>query len=81
VVRSEVIRRRLNKLDEYIDLLAAFQRYSLEGFLLLAIEAVLDMENHLIADEGLGVVNWYSDIPSKSPRSLRAYFAFSHQQS
>jgi len=30
----------------------------------LAIETVLDMGNHLIADENLGVVNHYSDIPT-----------------
>jgi uncharacterized protein YutE (UPF0331/DUF86 family) len=76
VVRSEVIRKRLNKLDDYISVLERLQRYSLEEFLAdperygsaerflhLAIEAVLDMGNHVIADDGLGVVNWYSDIP------------------
>lgn len=30
----------------------------------LAIEVVIDMGNHVIADLGLGVVNWYSDIPT-----------------
>jgi len=30
----------------------------------LAIEAVLDMGNHVIADSDMGIVNWYSDIPS-----------------
>ena len=76
MVRSEVIRKRLNKLDEYISVLRRLQRYSLdefladperygsaERFLHLAIEAVLDMGNHVVADDGLGVVNWYSDIP------------------
>jgi uncharacterized protein YutE (UPF0331/DUF86 family) len=29
----------------------------------LAIEALIDMGNHIIADSELGVVNWYSDIP------------------
>jgi uncharacterized protein YutE (UPF0331/DUF86 family) len=76
VVRAEVIRRRLNRLDEHIQVLTRLQRYSLEEFLAdperygsaerflhLAIEAVLDMGNHVVAEEGLGVVNWYSDIP------------------
>jgi len=30
----------------------------------LAIEALTDVGNHVIADLGLGVVNWYSDIPA-----------------
>lgn len=90
MVRSEVIRKRLNKLDEYISVLRRLQRYSLdefladperygsaERFLHLAIEAVLDMGNHVVADDGLGVVNWYSDIPkilaekSRLPSELR----------
>ena len=37
---------------------------SAERFLHLAIEAILDMGNHVIADSDLGIVNWYSDIPS-----------------
>ena len=76
MVRSEVIRKRLNKLDEYLAILRKLQRYSFkefkaeperygsaERFLHLAIEAVIDMGNHVIADSGFGVVNWYSDIP------------------
>ena len=70
MVRPEVIRRRLNRLDEYIHILTRLQRYGLqefladperygsaERFLHLAIEAVLDMGNHVVAEEGLGVVN------------------------
>ncbi len=77
MVRVEIIRKRLNKLDEYLSILNKLQIYSLEEFLAdperygsaerflhLAIEAVLDMGNHIIADLGLGVVNWYSDIPT-----------------
>jgi uncharacterized protein YutE (UPF0331/DUF86 family) len=37
---------------------------SAERFLQLAIESAIDMGNHVIADLGLGVVNWYSDIPN-----------------
>jgi len=77
MVNSEVIRKRLNKLDEYLNILRKLQRYSFEEFisdpehygsaerfLHLSIEAVIDMGNHVIADLGLGVVNWYSDVPS-----------------
>lgn len=77
MVRAEVIRKRLNKLDEYLAYLSGLQRYSLaefineperfgsaERFLQLAIECVNDIGNHIIADDHLGVVNWYSDIPA-----------------
>jgi len=76
VVRVEVIRRRLNKLDEYLAILYGLRRYSLaeftadperygstERFLQLAIEALSDIGNHLVADLDLGVVDSYSDIP------------------
>jgi uncharacterized protein YutE (UPF0331/DUF86 family) len=77
MVRKEVLRRRLNKLEEYIGILKRLQKYnfhefiadpehygSAERFLHLGIEAVIDMGNHVIADLNLGVVNWYSDIPA-----------------
>ncbi|MBW2100857.1 MAG: DUF86 domain-containing protein [Deltaproteobacteria bacterium] len=77
MVRPEVIRKRLNKLDEYLTILSNLRKYSFddfvsdpehygsaERFLHLAIEAILDMGNHVIADMDLGIVNWYSDIPS-----------------
>jgi uncharacterized protein YutE (UPF0331/DUF86 family) len=77
VVRAEVIRKRLNKLDEYLGILRGLQKYdfeefirdpehfgSTERFLQLGIEAVTGIGNHVIADLGLGVVNWYSDIPA-----------------
>jgi len=76
MVSVEVIRKRLNKLDEYLEILSQLQGYSLEAFvanperygsaerfLQLAIEVVTDLGNHIIADEALGVVNWHSDIP------------------
>jgi uncharacterized protein YutE (UPF0331/DUF86 family) len=63
-------------MDECLAVLQRLQRYgrdeflsdperygSAERFLHLAIEALLDMGNHVIADEGLGVVDWYSDVP------------------
>ena len=77
MVRPEVIRKRLNKLDEYLSILYNMRKYSFddftsdpecygsaERFLHLSIEAILDMGNHVIADSDLGIVNWYSDIPA-----------------
>jgi len=77
VVRPEVIRKRLQKLDEYVSILKKFQKYSFEEFisdpehygsaerfLQLAIETLTDLGNHIVADLNLGEVNWYSDIPS-----------------
>ncbi|MFO8034723.1 MAG: DUF86 domain-containing protein [Candidatus Bipolaricaulota bacterium] len=76
MVRPEVIRKRLQKLDEYLNILRGLSRNdedaflqnpeeygSGERFLQLAIECTLDMGSHVIADEGLGVVNTYGDIP------------------
>ena len=76
MVRAEVIRKRLNKLDEYLDILHGLQQYdfeefirdpehygSAERFLQLGIEAITDIGSHVIADLSLGIVNWYSDIP------------------
>lgn len=75
MVRPEVIRRRLENLDAYLQILTGMQRYSLEEFLAdpehygsaerflqLAIEALLNMANHVIAEENLGVVNQSRDI-------------------
>lgn len=77
MVRVEIIRKRLNKLDEYLFILSKIKRYSYEDFisdpehygsaerfLHLSIEAIIDMGNHIIADQELGVVNCYADIPS-----------------
>ena len=77
MVRPEVVRKRLNKLDEYLAILHGLQKYSFEEFvadpehygsaerfLQLAIEGLGDLGNHVIADLQLGVVNWHSDIPS-----------------
>lgn len=76
MVRPEVIRRRLENLDGYLGILEGMRRYPLEEFLAnpehygsaerflqLAIEALLDMGNHVIAEENLGVVNQSRDIP------------------
>lgn len=76
MIRSEVIRRRLQKLDEYLKILRGLQRYNLEAFveepehygsaerfLQLAIETLTDMGNHVIAGLKLGQVESYRDIP------------------
>ena len=77
MIRVEVIRKRLNKFDEYCKILKQMQRYSYdefiknpeiygsaERFLQLLIETITDIGNHIIAELNLGVVNWYSDIPT-----------------
>ena len=77
MIRAEVIRRRLVRLDEYVGILRTMQGYSLaefvanperygsaERFLQLSIETLLDVGSHVIAALDLGVVNWYSDIPA-----------------
>lgn len=76
MVRSVVLLKRLKKLDEYLEILESFQKFpkedflkkpeyygSTERFLHLSIEALLDIGNHIIADQNLGEVNWYRDIP------------------
>jgi len=76
MVDASVIIRRLKKLDSYLAILQSLQNYdkeaflstpeyygSAERFLHLSIEALLDIGNHLIADQNLGEVRWYRDIP------------------
>lgn len=76
MVNPEVLRKRLQKMAEYLGILDHARAYSLEEFtanperygsaerfLQLAIEALNDMGNHIIADNELGVVNRSSDIP------------------
>ncbi|MGD9030631.1 MAG: DUF86 domain-containing protein [Anaerolineae bacterium] len=76
MARAEVIRRRLQKLDEYLAILRGLQCYGLasfledpehygsaERFLQLAIETLNDMGSHMIAELSLGTVESYRDIP------------------
>ena len=76
MVRPETIRKRLNKLDEYLAILEKARRYSweefvadperygsVERFLHLSLEALQDMGNHIIADLELGVVDRSRDVP------------------
>jgi len=76
MIKVEVLRRRLNKLDAYIDILRRLSRYDLqtfladpehygsaERFLQLAIETLNDMGSHVVVDLQLGMVESYRDIP------------------
>ncbi len=76
MLNPEIIRRRLQRVDEYLAILAGLQRYSLDDFLAdperygsaerflhLAIEALLDVGSHVIAELDLGAIETYSDIP------------------
>ena len=76
MLRPEVIRKRLNKLDEYLRILEEAQDYeketfmvtpeyygSVERFLQLSIETIDDMANHVIASHQLGFIDQYRDIP------------------
>jgi uncharacterized protein YutE (UPF0331/DUF86 family) len=76
MIKVEVLRRRLNKLDEYIGILRRLSRYDLQAFLAdpehygsaerflqLAIETLNDMGSHVVVDLQLGMVESYRDIP------------------
>lgn len=76
MVKAELIQRRISKLEEFIQYLLQIQQYdyksfmkkpeifgSAERFLHMAIESLIDMGNHVIADMNLGEVGYYSDIP------------------
>lgn len=76
MVRREVIRKRLQRLEEYLAILENLARYSEEGFLSnperygsaerflqLAIEATVDIGAHLVADLRLGQVEVSRDVP------------------
>ena len=78
MVRPEVIRRRLELLGQYLDILERYRRYDVESFckdperygsaerfLQLAIEATLDIGAHIVADENLGPMEQSRDIPRR----------------
>jgi uncharacterized protein YutE (UPF0331/DUF86 family) len=77
MVRAEVVRKRLRKVEESIAILAGltasgFDEFnekpelygSAERFLHIAVEGLIDVGNHVVADLNLGQVNYYSDIPN-----------------
>lgn len=75
MVRAEVIRRRFQKLGEYLDILERMRRYSreecladpehygaAERFLQLSTETADDLASHVIADDNLGAVENARDL-------------------
>lgn len=77
MVRAEIVRKRLAKVEESIGILAnlaghGFDEFnvkpelygSAERFLHLAVEGLIDVGNHVVSDLNLGQVNYYSDIPN-----------------
>ncbi|WP_299645195.1 DUF86 domain-containing protein [uncultured Chloroflexus sp.] len=78
MIRPEILQKRLEKVNEYVHILRGMQTYSreefianserygsAERFLQLAIEALTDVGNHIIAGRQLGTVDWYSDVPHR----------------
>lgn len=76
MVNADVVRRRVERLAEYLQILRHYQDYDLEAFLddperygsaerflQLAIEATLDIASHLVADRQLGSVEKSRDLP------------------
>lgn len=76
MVRAEVLQRRIQKIDEYLQLLEKYSSlpiqeflsdpehyHSAERLLQICIEATMDMGNHLIADLKLGHADYGSQIP------------------
>jgi uncharacterized protein YutE (UPF0331/DUF86 family) len=76
MVRVEVLKKRIAKLEEYLGLLATYRNMSLDVFLAnpehyhsaerllqLCIEACTDMGNHIITDMNLGHADYGSQIP------------------
>ncbi|MGC8659932.1 MAG: type VII toxin-antitoxin system HepT family RNase toxin, partial [Desulfomonilaceae bacterium] len=76
MVNIEILRKRINKLEEYLRILSRLSQYSYEEFiaeperygaaerfLQVAIETINDLGNHVVADLELGEVSWQSDIP------------------
>lgn len=79
MVKRQIIHKRLNKLDEYLSILQEAQKYSyeefiasperygsVERFLQLALEVLIDLGNHIVADDELGEVGYQRDIPADS---------------
>lgn len=77
MVKLEILQKRMKKAHEYLGYLKDIRAKndkeefkkdpmvfgSTERFLHLAIEALLDIGNHIISDQNLGEVEFYKDIP------------------
>jgi uncharacterized protein YutE (UPF0331/DUF86 family) len=77
MVKADSIAKRLLNAEKSLHILSSLQKYgyddflsdplvygSSERFLQLAIEALMDIGSHIIADLQLGVINWSCDIPA-----------------
>ena len=75
MVNIEILRWRINRPEEYLRILSRISRYSYEEFiedperygraerfLQLAIAAINDLGNHVIADPTLGEISWIQMI-------------------
>ena len=76
MVRIEVLKKRITKLEEYLALLVVYNAMPLAEFLAnpehynsaerllqLSIESTIDMGNHIITDLNLGYADYGSQIP------------------
>ncbi len=77
MINRETLQKRIEKAQEYIDFLEEIKaKYNLEEFqsnkmifgsterfLHLTIESLIDIGNHIISADNLGIVNAYRDIP------------------
>jgi uncharacterized protein YutE (UPF0331/DUF86 family) len=77
MVKIEILQKRINKARQYLDYLEdikvkySYEEFkndpmiygSVERFLHLIIEALMDIGNHIISDQNLGQVEFYNNIP------------------
>jgi len=76
MIRPRVIRRRLQKLDEFVSYLKRAQAYSFDEFvsdvevysavernLQLSVETLTDVASHVVVDENLGTFERARDLP------------------
>lgn len=75
MVKNEIIVNRLNKLDEYVQLLERLREHpknavvsdpfvygNVERYLQLAIQTVIDIGNHILAQRRIREINEYRDV-------------------
>ena len=76
MVDPEIIRKRLARLDDYLVILERQVRYDLdtfigdpehygsaEHFLQLSIQILIDLGQHVVADNGLGTIRSAGEVP------------------
>lgn len=72
----ETVQKKLEHLSKYTDFLNSMRKYSekefvadmmingsVERYFQLSIEVLVDLGNHIIADENYGSVEWNRDVP------------------